>query len=616
MTDRRNQSPRFSDLRQQAETDLQAEATPAGELSPTEASRLIHELWVRQMELELQNQKLRQNLEPLAAERTAELEQVNEQLRMAHEKLCALIEFSPLGIIHLDTQGKVLSWNPAAELMFGWSPPEVLGQSLRMVPEDTRKESQESIERVLAGEILTGLELKRQKKDGSAIDVRISLAPIHNAQGNIQGIVDIFEDITEHKQAELEVQRRSAIVEGINRILREALTCESEEELGRTCLTVAEELTTSRFGFINGLKPHGKLDALAFGDRAWELCQILASPELQGLKNIEPVGLIARVVRQGKSLIANDPAAHPDAFGTPRGHAPLTAFLGVPLLHHGQTIGLIMLANKAGGYLPADQEAVEALAMNIMDALLHHRAKAEFKESESKLRYLADQLLTAQEQERKRLAVELHDELGQALLTFKLSLRSIEKKLLPGQDRIKEEISASLSYINEVIDEVRRLYYDLSPGDLEYLGLTTALQNIIEEFAACQPQIIWRVDLPDLDRFFPLPVRTIIYRIFQEALTNIGKDANPTPVNISAKREVQQICFTIKDDGRGFNLTKISGLRGSDQRLGLVAMEERLQIVAVPCESGPRKEQAPDSPLPSSSCRKENDGETLCHSVG
>ena len=96
---------------------------------------------------------------------------------------------------------------------------------------------------------------------------------------------------------------------------------------------------------------------------------------------------------------------------------------------------------------------------------------------------------------------------------------------------IKEEILAQLDYINEVIQEVRRLYHDLSPGDVEDLGLTKALRTLINDFASHVPQITWQVDLVDLGGLFSLPVQTIIYRIFQEALTNIGKHAHPTACN-------------------------------------------------------------------------------------
>ncbi|MDD3580697.1 MAG: PAS domain S-box protein [Desulfobacca sp.] len=400
-----------------------------------------------------------------------------------------------------------------------------------------------------------------------------TLTPILDHTGEVDFLVYSLQDVTKRRQAELEVQRRSSIVNGINRILREALRSESEAELGQTCLAVAQELTDSRAGFIYKINHAGKFEALARFPGG-ELGQISTSPDLGDLKNLEPLGLFAESIREGKSIITDVATG-----AAPAGLPPWSVCLGVPLLYGGQTIGLIGLGDKSGGYTPADQEAVEALGVAIVEALWHHAAKVERQESERKLRYLADQLITIQEQERKRLAIELHDELGQALLTFKLSLRSIENKLPPEQEQLKEEIRASLAYINEVIEEVRRLYHDLSPGDLENLGLTIALRNMIEEFAACQPQIFWEVDLPNLDRFFPLPVQTTIYRVFQEALTNIGKHAQAAQVQISAKKDDHHIVFTIQDDGRGFSREEVLHARRAVQGLGLVAMEERLKMV-------------------------------------
>ena len=221
------------------------------------------------------------------------------------------------------------------------------------------------------------------------------------------------------------------------------------------------------------------------------------------------------------------------------------------------------------------------------------RKKAEeaLKASEKRLRFLADQLLTAQENERKRLAAELHDELGHALLALKLHLSSIEKKLPPEQEAIKGEILAQLDYINEVIQDVRRLYHDLSPGDVEDLGLTKALRTLINDFASHVPQITWQVDLVDLEGLFSLPVQTIIYRIFQEALTNIGKHAHPTLVSIAAKKEHNQVHFVVQDNGQGFDAAQEFGSRSSGRGVGLVAMEERLKMIGGSFEIQSREQE-------------------------
>jgi PAS domain S-box-containing protein len=158
-------------------------------------------------------------------------------------------------------------------------------------------------------------------------------------------------------------------------VLREAIACEREEQLGRACLAVAEELTGSKFGFIDELNAAGKADNIAISDPGWEVCRMPKSNAVVLLKNLEVRGIWASVIRQGCSLIVNDPPNHPDSVGTPPGHPPITSFLGVPLKQAGKTIGLIGLANKGAGYTPADQEAVEALSVAFVEALIRNRAE-------------------------------------------------------------------------------------------------------------------------------------------------------------------------------------------------------------------------------------------------
>jgi PAS domain S-box-containing protein len=222
------------------------------------------------------------------------------------------------------------------------------------------------------------------------------------------------------------------------------------------------------------------------------------------------------------------------------------------------------------------KQTVEHLQKEIVR---RQRIEAALKGSERKLRHLAEQLLTAQENERRRLAAELHDELGHALLTLKLALRAVAKKLLPTQENLKQEIQDQLDYINEVIEEVRRLYHDLSPGNVEELGLTEALHTLIEDFAGLQGQLTWEADLPDLDGLFSLLVQTIIYRTVQEALTNIGKHADPKHVTVTAVKEGSHVRFAVQDDGRGFDVDQVLNGHGAGRGVGLAAMEERLHMV-------------------------------------
>ena len=203
-------------------------------------------------------------------------------------------------------------------------------------------------------------------------------------------------------------------------------------------------------------------------------------------------------------------------------------------------------------------------------------AEEELRKSEEKLRLLTMQLLTAQEDERQRLASELHDELGHALLILKQHLTGVEQKLLPDQAELKEKMAQMVEYLTDTVEEVRRLYYALSPGDLEDLGLTTALRNMVEDFQECYANINWNIELVNIDGLFSLPIQTMIYRIVQEALTNIGKHAYPENVKINITKTDQRAVFYIEDDGRGFSMDDV--LEGDKRGMGLAAMAQRVSL--------------------------------------
>jgi signal transduction histidine kinase len=170
---------------------------------------------------------------------------------------------------------------------------------------------------------------------------------------------------------------------------------------------------------------------------------------------------------------------------------------------------------------------------------------------------------------------------------LKLGLRSVANGLLPAQELLKQKALEQLTYIDGLIGEVRRLYHGLSPGNLEDLGLTRALQGLIEDFAGLYDYITWEMELPDLGGLFPESVQTIIYRIFQEALTNIGKHADAGQVRVSAVIKAAQVHFAIQDDGKGFAPSEV---QGSTPGVGLAAMEERLNMVGGSFRIWSRKE--------------------------
>jgi signal transduction histidine kinase len=192
--------------------------------------------------------------------------------------------------------------------------------------------------------------------------------------------------------------RQAALLQAVNKVLLESLRCETEEEVAKTCLAVAQELTESRFGFIGEVNEAGKFDTIALTDPGWHECRIPEMDAVKMVKGMEIRGIYGQVIIDERSLIANDPASHPNRVGTPEGHPALTSFLGVPLHQAGKTVGVIGLANKESGYDPVDEEAVEVLSVAFMEALHRKRAEVELRKHREHLRELVEDRTAALEQ--------------------------------------------------------------------------------------------------------------------------------------------------------------------------------------------------------------------------
>jgi len=207
------------------------------------------------------------------------------------------------------------------------------------------------------------------------------------------------------------------------------------------------------------------------------------------------------------------------------------------------------------------------------------QAEAALLESEKHLRYLSSQLLTAQEKERRRVSRELHEELGQTLAFLKLRLRFIEKNLQKDQRDLREECENNLRYIDQVIENVRRLSSDLSPSILEDLGLSAALLRLINNLSKDSYKIKTSLQLMDIDHLFSQEAQIIIYRIFQEALTNIGKHAQATHLSIVISEQNGNVSFIVEDNGKGFDVKKAMMEENAEKGLGLTTMDERARML-------------------------------------
>jgi two-component system sensor histidine kinase UhpB len=224
-------------------------------------------------------------------------------------------------------------------------------------------------------------------------------------------------------------------------------------------------------------------------------------------------------------------------------------------------LGPAGLPEEGAGSVRGIARAVNALLQRLEAEQRHGNAK----------------VLAAQEAERHRIAQELHDEVGQSLTVVLLGLKRVE-------DRAPAELVEELAQVRESaragLDDVRRVARRLRPGVLEDLGLTSALAALVTDFASHTGAGVRRSFAPGLPALAP-EAEVVVYRVAQEALTNVARHADASSVELSLGRLGDAVVLEVRDDGRGFaGPEEGSGLRGVRERAALVDAE--LSVVSRP----------------------------------
>jgi PAS domain S-box-containing protein len=232
------------------------------------------------------------------------------------------------------------------------------------------------------------------------------------------------------------------------------------------------------------------------------------------------------------------------------------------------------------GFILQNAEGKPArLVGGIRDITERRQAEEALKNSRRQLRALSARLQSAREEERASVAREIHDELGQMLTALKLNLDWLERKigereqdqsLNPVLDRVVE----SGEMIESAIHTVQRIATELRPGVLDHLGLAAALQEEARRFEK-RSGIACEVQLPADALTLPREVNTAIFRIFQEALTNVARHAQATSVRARLDAEGERVRLQVEDDGRGIRPDAVADSRS----LGLLGMRERASVL-------------------------------------
>ena len=219
-----------------------------------------------------------------------------------------------------------------------------------------------------------------------------------------------------------------------------------------------------------------------------------------------------------------------------------------------------------------------AVLGNLMDITRRKRVEGDLQKSEKELRMLSTQLLTAQENERKRIALELHDTIAQSLITIKFTLAQKLKQMGNPEPPDGISIESVIEMVQANITEVRRLMTALRPSLLDDLGILATINWHCREFQSIYQNIEIEKDLTIEEKDVPHDLKIVIFRILQEAMNNIAKHSQASSILLFLNRENGTLELSVKDNGIGFDYQEALSNVTNTKGLGLLGMRERAEL--------------------------------------
>jgi signal transduction histidine kinase len=285
-----------------------------------------------------------------------------------------------------------------------------------------------------------------------------------------------------------------------------------------------------------------------------------------------------------RAVRVDDLASDPDAYAPTAQVAGVKSLLISPLVRRYEAVGVIVAGGRDGGPFTDEDERVLAayatravLVLELSQALSAERERAEAvaklvasETREAGRRETLRRVVEAQEQERRRLAIELHDETGQSLASVLMGLRRVEES--EDLDAVQATVAELRDTVANAVQELRALAVELRPKALDDFGLAPALERLVETFGR-RTGLAVTTHLGGVDERLPEPVESAFYRIAQEGLTNIAKHAAASAASLVTRRGDASVVMVLEDDGQGFDADARS------EGLGLVSMRERAELL-------------------------------------
>ncbi|MFO7540068.1 MAG: histidine kinase [Chloroflexota bacterium] len=413
------------------------------------------------------------------------------------------------------------------------------------------------------------LALRRMAQQVAAghLDVR---APVWS-NDEIGEVAVAINTMTDHLVATQEnLARTNRHLETINQII---LAADQEAEIHDVLYRVLEKIVT-----VTGLNsawvylrdPEQGLFHLA----SWYGVPESLQPFLLNQENGAPLCHCQQAVADGglPPVAAKRPCQRLEAWAS---HQHPQTHISIPIEAGEQDFGVINLLCEADVTLSADDlELLTAIGAQISEIVANAWLRLKLAEKEMARQALLESLVEAQEDERKRLARELHDGAGQMLTSLLVRLKTLEKK--SESPALQSGLADALDVVSATIEQVRELSHRLRPAALEELGLAAALETLVQDMAE-EAGLAHDCCFDRQASMLPPGIEVSLYRIAQEALTNVVRHAQARRVEVVLTAEAQGITLRIEDDGCGFSPYHLPE-PAKRRHLGLISMHERAAI--------------------------------------
>jgi len=406
--------------------------------------------------------------------------------------------------------------------------------------------------------------------------IKITMWPLKNNYGNIAAVVELRRDVTAERELEKQILRQHHHLDALRRI---SFAVSGLQDLDAILNVAFDNVLQISNGNVGGI--------LLFDEKIQKLCYKVhrgLSAKFAGeMCLIIGEGIAGKVAQTGEPILLEDISKDPDAAYADLVRAEgLKGFISVPLKAKDRVVGVMNVASQvAGKFAPDDMYLLNSIACQLGTAIEQARLYKRLDKARERYQMLLRETLTIQEQERKRIARELHDDTSQQLTALALNLQAINEMMEMsgvGDAKIKAILEKTHSIAVHASTELTKLIRELRPTLLDTLGLPAAIHQLAETNLRSQG-INVSTEFEGMDQRLSAESELALFRVTQEAISNIVKHSEAKNATIHLECDANQCVLHVEDDGKGFDISEITSIDRRGRGAGLFGIRERLKLV-------------------------------------